>query len=94
MEKLLKVKEAQICESETKAKELSLRAEEFEELFNGQLASVKGDIHKRRHHLKKNFSPSLPPPCDKTSIIDKPQILSTWFIHTTQSLSNENCRHL
>ena len=41
MEKLLKVKEAQICESETKAKELSLRAEEFEELFNGQLASVK-----------------------------------------------------
>ena len=41
LEKLLKVKEAQICESETKAKELSLRAEEFEELFNGQLASVK-----------------------------------------------------
>jgi hypothetical protein len=41
LEKLLKVKESQICESETKAKELSLRAEEFEELFNGQLASVK-----------------------------------------------------
>ena len=35
------MKEAQICESETKAKELSLRAEEFEELFNGQLSSVK-----------------------------------------------------
>lgn len=41
LEKLLKVKEAQICESETKAKELSIRAEEFEELFNGQLSSVK-----------------------------------------------------
>ncbi len=41
LEKLLKVKEAQICESETKAKELSIRAEEFEELFNSQLSSVK-----------------------------------------------------
>ena len=31
----------QICESEIKAKDLSLRAEEFEILFNGQLSSVK-----------------------------------------------------
>lgn len=38
---MLKVKEAQIIESEAKAKELSMKAEEFEELFNGQLASVK-----------------------------------------------------
>ena len=35
------MKEAQICESEIKAKDLSLRAEEFEILFNGQLSSVK-----------------------------------------------------
>ena len=42
LEKLLRQKETQICESETKAKELSLRAEEFEELFNAQLSSVKG----------------------------------------------------
>jgi len=41
LEKLLKVKEGQICESEIKAKDLSLRAEEFEILFNGQLSSVK-----------------------------------------------------
>ena len=41
LERLLKVKEAQICESEIKAKDLSLRAEEFEILFNGQLSSVK-----------------------------------------------------
>ncbi len=40
LEKLLKVKEAQICESENRAKELSMRAEEFEELFNGQLSTV------------------------------------------------------
>ena len=35
------MKEGQICESEIKAKDLSLRAEEFEILFNGQLSSVK-----------------------------------------------------
>lgn len=41
LEKLLKVKETQICDSEFRSKALSLRAEEFEELFNGQLSSVK-----------------------------------------------------
>jgi hypothetical protein len=41
LETLLKVKETQIGESESMAKEISLRAEEFEELFNGQSCSVK-----------------------------------------------------
>ena len=41
LERLLKEKEVQISQSESKAKELSLKAEEFEELFNVQLSSVK-----------------------------------------------------
>ena len=44
LEKSLKVKEAQICDSETKAKELSLRAEEFEELFIGNVKQSNSEI--------------------------------------------------
>ncbi len=54
LEKLLKVKEAQICESENSAKELSMRAEEFEELFNGQLSTVR-----ILAHLELSYSDSL-----------------------------------
>ena len=37
LEKLLQMKETEIMSSEARAKELVMRAEEFEDMFNGQL---------------------------------------------------------
>ena len=37
LEKLLQLKESEIMDSEARAKELVMRAEEFEDMFNGQL---------------------------------------------------------
>ena len=42
LEKLIREKESKIRESEYLAKRLTARAEQFEELFNGQLEAVKG----------------------------------------------------
>ena len=41
LEKLVQLKESEVMDSESRAKELVMRAEEFEDMFNGQLQVVK-----------------------------------------------------